>query len=201
MLQRRSETRADLPNVYAMDVDFSYRTDKKSRHNLFNKNQQYHVRDDLDLLASAMVDEIRISKSNIIASYDIILAPIHRNIHWTLCVVRINEKVIKFYDSMPMKRSEKMWANALLNKNHKELFSHEMDGWILEIEINGSQQISEFDCGIFVMNTAYLISSDLRLEYTQADSVYLRRRILWEVCKQNFFGDHIAQFQPVVRRG
>lgn len=199
MLQRRSVTRADLPNVYAVDVDFSYRIPRNmSRHNLLTIGTQYQVRDDLDLLATQILSEINNRKSEIVALNNIILVPVLNNRHWTLCIVRVTDRIINYYDSMRMTRHTREWAIGLMGQIRTNLFSNRIDAWIFEIISDGPRQTSKFDCGIFVMNTAYLICSDLGLEYSQADSTYIRKRIVWEICKNKFFGDHLEGLQPAV---
>ncbi|XP_015282319.1 PREDICTED: sentrin-specific protease 2 isoform X2 [Gekko japonicus] len=121
--------------------------------------------------------------------YDMILVPIHIQIHWGLLVVDMRRKAIKYFDSMGhngyrickrllqyLQEESKAKGNLDINASSWTLYSmkpHEIP-----------QQLNSSDCGIFACKYADFISRDKPIMFTQHHMPYFRRRMVWEILHQ-----------------
>ncbi|KAL8187615.1 UNVERIFIED_CONTAM: hypothetical protein K2H54_051933 [Gekko kuhli] len=121
--------------------------------------------------------------------HDMILVPIHIQIHWGLLVVDMRRKAIKYFDSMGhngyrickrllqyLQEESKAKRNLDINVSSWTLYSmkpHEIP-----------QQLNSSDCGIFACKYADFISRDKPIMFTQHHMPYFRRRMVWEILHQ-----------------
>ncbi|XP_051856012.1 sentrin-specific protease 2 isoform X2 [Antechinus flavipes] len=120
---------------------------------------------------------------------DIILVPIHRRVHWSLVVIDVRKKAVRYLDSMGQK-SHRI-CNLMLQylqeeskaKRNRELIPAE---WSLEsakpYEI--PQQTNGSDCGMFTCKYADYLSQDKPITFTQNQMPHFRKRMVWEILHQ-----------------
>nr|CAD7414442.1 unnamed protein product [Timema poppensis] len=92
-----------------------------------------------------------------IFSQDLVIAPIHMNVHWCLAVMNMKTKNITYYDSMGAPN------NRCLNGNPQQQ--------------NGS------DCGVFTCIYAEYLSRKAELSFSQKDMPYFRQKMVYEILK------------------
>ncbi|NXE91322.1 SENP2 protease, partial [Menura novaehollandiae] len=124
-----------------------------------------------------------------IFNHDIILVPIHLRIHWTLLVVDVREKTIKYFDSFGQSGDHicrtilKYLQEESKEKRNIELTAsewtiHSMEPQEIPQQNNGS------DCGVFACKFADFISRDKPIIFTQEHMPYFRRKMVWEIIHQ-----------------
>ncbi|XP_062355125.1 sentrin-specific protease 2 [Cinclus cinclus] len=129
-----------------------------------------------------------------IFEHDVILVPIHLRIHWTLLVVDLREKAIKYFDSLGQKGDHicktvlKYLEEESREKRNIELTTSE---WTLHSM--GTEEIPQqnngSDCGVFVCKFADFISRDKPIIFTREHMPYFRRKMVWEIIHQQLLGD------------
>lgn len=119
-----------------------------------------------------------------IFSHDIITIPIHLGMHWCMAIIDFRSKTIKYYDSMGARNNKCL--EALLNylvEEHKDKKKAEYDvsKWKLENVKNIPQQMNGSDCGMFSCTFAEFLTRDAKLNFSQEDMPYLRRKMVVEI--------------------
>ncbi|NXN68022.1 SENP2 protease, partial [Himantopus himantopus] len=120
---------------------------------------------------------------------DIILVPIHLRAHWTLAVIDVRKKTIKYFDSLGQKADkicqillqylqEESREKRNLELNVSEWTLHSMEPHEIPQQLNGS------DCGVFMCKYADYIARDKPLNFTQTHMPYFRRKMVWEIIHQ-----------------
>ncbi|XP_048202964.1 sentrin-specific protease 2 isoform X1 [Perognathus longimembris pacificus] len=120
---------------------------------------------------------------------ELILVPIHRKVHWSLVVMDLRKKCLKYLDSMGQKGSKiceillqylqdesKTKRNVdlnLLEWTHYSMKSHEIP-----------QQLNGSDCGMFTCKYADYISRDKPITFTQHQMPLFRKKMVWEILHQ-----------------
>ncbi|XP_071422881.1 sentrin-specific protease 2 [Pithys albifrons albifrons] len=120
---------------------------------------------------------------------DLILVPIHLRVHWTLLVIDVRKKTIRYFDSLGQKGDD--ICTTLLQylqeeskaKRNLELSASE---WTLRSMSPSEipQQTNGSDCGVFVCKFADSISRDKPITFTQEHMPYFRRKMVWEILHQ-----------------
>ncbi|XP_027731055.1 sentrin-specific protease 2 isoform X1 [Vombatus ursinus] len=120
---------------------------------------------------------------------ELILVPIHRRIHWSLVVIDVRKKTIRYLDSMGQKGHRicslmlRYLQDESKTKRNKELDPAE---WTLEsvkaYEI--PQQLNGSDCGMFTCKYADYLSQDKPITFTQNEMPHFRKRMVWEILHQ-----------------
>ncbi|XP_044529125.1 sentrin-specific protease 2 [Gracilinanus agilis] len=120
---------------------------------------------------------------------ELILVPIHRRVHWSLVVIDLRKKNIKYLDSMGQKGHRichllfKYLQEESKNKRNRELDTGE---WTLNsakpYEI--PQQLNGSDCGMFTCKYADYLSQDKPITFTQNQMPHFRKRMVWEILHQ-----------------
>ena len=117
---------------------------------------------------------------------DLIIVPIHcHGNHWTLAVINFKSKRFEYYDSL--RGSEDRVLEHLrqwLENEHedKKKAPYDTSGWTDIAWKSGTpQQRNGSDCGVFMTRTADYLARDARLDFTQADMEYFRRRMVYEI--------------------
>ncbi|XP_074045659.1 sentrin-specific protease 2 isoform X2 [Macrotis lagotis] len=120
---------------------------------------------------------------------ELVLVPIHRRVHWSLVVIDVRKKTIRYLDSMGQKGHR--ICNLMLQylqdesktKRNRELNPAE---WTLEsakpYEI--PQQSNGSDCGMFACKYADFLSQDKPITFTQNQMPHFRKRMVWEILHQ-----------------
>ncbi|XP_005247747.2 sentrin-specific protease 2 isoform X1 [Homo sapiens] len=120
---------------------------------------------------------------------EIILVPIHRKVHWSLVVIDLRKKCLKYLDSMGQKGhriceillqylqdESKTKRNSdlnLLEWTHHSMKPHEIP-----------QQLNGSDCGMFTCKYADYISRDKPITFTQHQMPLFRKKMVWEILHQ-----------------
>ncbi|XP_009069503.1 PREDICTED: LOW QUALITY PROTEIN: sentrin-specific protease 2 [Acanthisitta chloris] len=120
---------------------------------------------------------------------DLILVPIHLRLHWTLLVIDVRRKTIKYFDSLGQK-GDKICETFLqyLQEESREKKNLELPVAEWTLRSLGPQEIPQqtngSDCGVFVCKFADSISRDKPITFTQEHMPYFRRRMVWEIIHQ-----------------
>ncbi|NXE03887.1 SENP2 protease, partial [Lophotis ruficrista] len=120
---------------------------------------------------------------------DLILVPVHLRVHWTLVVIDVRKKTIKYFDSMGQKGDkicetlfQYLQEESREKRNLELIFSEwtlrSMESHEIPQQLNGS------DCGVFVCKYADYISRDKPITFTQNHMPYFRRKMVWEIIHQ-----------------
>lgn len=109
-----------------------------------------------------------------------IFFPINQdNVHWTLAVVNMKEKCIRYYDSLGGDGNKYLVRLLLyLVDEHQAKKDKKMDlnGWTLEDCANDTpQQHNTFDCGVYTCLFADFLSMNRSLEGISPNDVSLYR--------------------------
>ncbi|XP_005546652.3 sentrin-specific protease 2 isoform X3 [Macaca fascicularis] len=120
---------------------------------------------------------------------EIILVPIHRKVHWSLVVIDLRKKCLKYLDSMGQKghriceillqylqdesKTKRNTDLNLLEWTHYSMKPHEIP-----------QQLNGSDCGMFTCKYADYISRDKPITFTQHQMPLFRKKMVWEILHQ-----------------
>jgi len=117
-------------------------------------------------------------------SYDIVIIPVHLQMHWCLAVIDLANKEIRYYDSMG--GNNQKCLNALktyLVEEHmdKKKSAFNLDGWSYECVKDIPQQMNGSDCGMFTCKFAEYITRRAPINFSQEHMPYFRRRMIYEI--------------------
>nr|XP_019591399.1 PREDICTED: sentrin-specific protease 2 isoform X3 [Rhinolophus sinicus] len=120
---------------------------------------------------------------------ELILVPIHRKVHWSLVVIDLRKKCLKYLDSMGQKghriceillqylqdesKTKRNLDLNLLEWTHYSMKPHEIP-----------QQLNGSDCGMFTCKYADYISRDKPIAFTQHQMPLFRKKMVWEILHQ-----------------
>ncbi|XP_058518167.1 sentrin-specific protease 2 isoform X2 [Ochotona princeps] len=120
---------------------------------------------------------------------ELILVPIHRKVHWSLVVMDLRKKCLKYLDSMGQKghriceillqylqdesKTKRNIDLNLLEWSHYSMKPHEIP-----------QQLNGSDCGMFTCKYADYISRDKPITFTQHQMPLFRKKMVWEILHQ-----------------
>lgn len=115
----------------------------------------------------------------------VILIPIHvRANHWCCAVIKLNEKKIKYYDSLGghnqrcLRLLKKYVQDESKDKNGEEF---DFTDWELVTPQNITKQTNGFDCGVFTCLFANYEAKNKGFDFQQNDIPYFRQRIIYEI--------------------
>ncbi|RIA94174.1 hypothetical protein C1645_722235 [Glomus cerebriforme] len=122
-----------------------------------------------------------------IFSLDMVIVPIHLQIHWALAVINIKERRLEYYDSMSKGCNESVLS--LLKhyveeeyKDKKKASSYDMSEWKYHRVHNLPQQTNAYDCGVFSMTFAEHISRGASVLFSPPKYMkYFRLKMMWEI--------------------
>ncbi|XP_077295563.1 uncharacterized protein LOC143917836 [Arctopsyche grandis] len=161
IMERSQNKKNDLPKVYSMNT-FFYPRLMESGHSALKR-------------WTRKVD---------IFSNDMMLVPVHLDVHWCMSIVNFKDKTIKYYDSMGGKNKE--CCSALLQylvdermDKLKEKF--DTSGWQLECVKEIPHQMNGSDCGMFSCMFAEYASRNVPITFSQNDMPYFRRKMVLEI--------------------
>ncbi|XP_066096954.1 sentrin-specific protease 2 isoform X2 [Saccopteryx bilineata] len=120
---------------------------------------------------------------------ELILVPIHRKVHWSLVVIDLRKKCLKYLDSMGQKghriceillqylqdesKTKRNTDLNLLEWTHYSMKPHEIP-----------QQLNGSDCGMFTCKYADYMSRDKPITFTQHQMPLFRKKMVWEILHQ-----------------
>lgn len=120
---------------------------------------------------------------------ELILVPIHRKVHWSLVVIDLRKKCLKYLDSMGQKghriceillqylrdesKTKRNTDLNLLEWTHYSMKPHEIP-----------QQLNGSDCGMFTCKYADYVSRDKPITFTQHQMPLFRKKMVWEILHQ-----------------
>jgi len=130
----------------------------------------------------------RWSKKVDLFSCSLVFVPVHLGMHWCLAVVDLEMKEIKYYDSMGGNNSRCLSAlKKYLNEEHKAKkgLPLDMEEWETTLMKDIPQQMNGSDCGMFACKFSEYLSRRKRISFTQANMPLFRRRMIYEIAKNN----------------
>ncbi|KAJ8256163.1 hypothetical protein COCON_G00200270 [Conger conger] len=121
--------------------------------------------------------------------YDLILAPLHLGVHWSLAVIDLKAKSVKYYDSMGQRHDHicslllRYLKDEYMAKKGKGL---EVSKWVVSSLKSSEipQQNNGSDCGVFTCKYADYIARGQPLTFTQSNMPYFRNKMIWEILNQ-----------------
>ncbi|XP_078389932.1 uncharacterized protein LOC144671774 [Cetorhinus maximus] len=126
----------------------------------------------------------RWTKNVDIFNKDLLLIPIHLEVHWSLISVDVREKTITYFDSQrtlnrrcPKHIGKYLQAEAI-KKNRQDFY----DDWKGYFKMNVARQNNDSDCGAFVLQFCKCLALGQPFSFTQQDMPKLRRQIYKELC-------------------
>jgi len=123
-------------------------------------------------------------------SYDIVLVPVHLQMHWCLAVIDMTEQKVDYYDSMGGQNNNCLNAlKTYLLEEHKDKKKSELclDGWRFSCLQDIPQQMNGSDCGMFTCKFAEYASRRAPINFSQDNMPYFRRRMIYEIIKLKLF--------------
>ncbi|XP_036987188.2 sentrin-specific protease 2 isoform X1 [Artibeus jamaicensis] len=120
---------------------------------------------------------------------ELILVPIHRKVHWSLVVIDLRKKCLKYLDSMGQKGSriceillqylqDESKTKRNIDLNLSEWTDYSMKPHEIPQQLNGS------DCGMFTCKYADYMSRDKPITFTQHQMPLFRKKMVWEILHQ-----------------
>ena len=109
------------------------------------------------------------------------------NMHWTLIMINMEDKIIRYFDSMAG-RGE-LYLNATFrylqdeHKDKKQCDLPDPDAWsLVPTTANTPQQHNGYDCGVFATFFAHWMSIDAtEPDFDQSNIIHLRRRMMLSI--------------------
>eukprot|EP00050_Salpingoeca_kvevrii_P022523 m.127747 g.127747 ORF g.127747 m.127747 type:complete len:636 (+) comp9732_c0_seq3:2-1909(+) len=162
ILNQRSETDKSLPRAWGFNTHFytKYRNGGYSGVRRWTKKV----------------------KPNIFA-LDLLLIPLHLDVHWAMGIVDFKNKTIEYYDSMTSNNTPFFTTiRKYLQEESKEKCGEQIDlsGWKDKV-MTCPQQANTSDCGVFALKFADHRAKNLPMSFSQANMPAIRRRMVWEI--------------------
>jgi len=125
----------------------------------------------------------------------LVLAPVCiGNKHWCLIAVDMEQKTVRYYDSMGGSGSGLVYLRALLRylgDEHQDKKGVPFDsaGWtMVPTTRNTPQQLNGFDCGVFASYCAHYVSLGAKPSFSQQHMPHLRRRMMADILDKKIHG-------------
>jgi sentrin-specific protease 1 len=140
----------------------------------------------IDRIVSGDSNVKRWSKGQTLSNFDKLILPVNiGNYHWALLVVRMAAKTVSYYDSGGGDGSRYFPSiiEYLGNESKgypdlgKEPWAFKAADWKF-VNAKTPRQTNGYDCGVFVIQIADLVSLDIPLLFGQRDIDVVRRRLL-----------------------
>ena len=119
-----------------------------------------------------------------ILGMDKIFFPINiRNTHWTLAVIFLPDRAIRYYDSA--NGNGDVYTKTIARWLHDEATTRDQREWTVSPSACSRvpQQLNSYDCGVFSSFCADRISLDLELDYSQSDMKALQIKMGTDVLR------------------
>lgn len=121
-----------------------------------------------------------------ILAQDLMVVPIHLDIHWCMSIIDFREKSIVYYDSMGSSNPKCLAALKQYLQDEsldKKKQSYDMSDWKLRSAKNIPQQMNGSDCGVFSCMFAEYVCANKKITFTQDDMPYFRNKMVYEILK------------------
>ncbi|XP_018095274.1 sentrin-specific protease 3 isoform X2 [Xenopus laevis] len=131
-----------------------------------------------DLVMDAVPDKVDIFNKQLL------LIPIHLEVHWSLVCVDVLNRTITYFDSQRTlnRRCPKHIAKYLQAEAVKKDRPEYVSGWKGLFKMNVARQNNDSDCGAFVLQYCKFLALGLPFTFGQHDMPKLRRKIYKELC-------------------
>ncbi|XP_026469543.1 sentrin-specific protease 1-like [Ctenocephalides felis] len=120
-----------------------------------------------------------------IFSFDLMPIPVHvSGVHWCMLIIDFKHKTIKYYDSMggSNKGVLDMAENYLKEESlDKKKVTLDTSTWTKETVKDIPQQMNGCDCGVFSCMFAEYICRGAKINFSQNDMKYFRRKMCLEI--------------------
>lgn len=119
-----------------------------------------------------------------IFAHDFIAVPIHLGMHWCMAIINLKQKVIRYYDSMGGLNNrclETLLKYLCEEHMDKKKSKFDTSGWKLENVQDIPQQMNGSDCGMFSCTFAEFVTRNAKINFSQKDMPYLRRKMVLEI--------------------
>lgn len=122
-----------------------------------------------------------------IFDYTYLLVPVHLGNHWCLAFINFSNKTLSYYDSLGF--STNRCCDTLINYLKEE----SMDKRKTEFDTENWRSINAFtedkiptqhnssDCGVFACTYAEYLTREAKLDFTQDQMDYFRRKMIYEI--------------------
>ncbi|KAM4748227.1 sentrin-specific protease 3 [Rhinophrynus dorsalis] len=126
----------------------------------------------------------RWTKNVDIFNKQLLLIPIHLEVHWSLVCVDVSNRTITYFDSQRTlnRRCPKHIAKYLQAEAIKKDRPEFVSGWKGYFKMNVARQNNDSDCGAFVLQYCKFLALSLPFTFGQQDMPKLRRQIYKELC-------------------
>lgn len=162
LLMERGEQRTDLPNAYCFNTFFIP-----------------------TLMQRGHAGVRRWTRKVDIFAYDILPAPVHvGGIHWCMAIIRMKDKVIRYYDSMGNSNQPVLDAleRYLIDESmDKKKVALDTRDWKKESIRDCPQQRNGSDCGVFSCMHAEHLTRNAPLKFSQNEMPYFRQKMILEI--------------------
>lgn len=162
LLVQRSEERTDLPKVYSMNTFFIP-----------------------TLMSRGHAGVRRWTRKVDIFSFDLIPIPVHvGGIHWCMAIIRMTEKIIRYYDSMGNPNQPVLDAlerYLIEEAKDKKKITLDTSDWIKQSVTDCPRQMNGSDCGVFSCMFAEHLTRGSQIGFGQSDMPYFREKMVLEI--------------------
>ncbi|XP_053574363.1 sentrin-specific protease 3 [Bombina bombina] len=126
----------------------------------------------------------RWTKNVDIFSKQLLLIPIHLEVHWSLVCVDVTKRTITYFDSQRTlnRRCPKHIAKYLQAEAVKKDRPDFINGWKGLFKMNVARQNNDSDCGAFVLQYCKFLALGYPFTFSQQDMPKLRRQMYKELC-------------------
>nr|XP_041568205.1 sentrin-specific protease 3 [Taeniopygia guttata] len=115
---------------------------------------------------------------------ELLLIPIHLEVHWSLVAVDVGRRTITYFDSQRTlnRRCPKHICRYLQAEADKKERPDFREGWRGAFKMNVARQNNDSDCGAFVLQYCKFLALGRPFSFTQQDMPHLRRLMYKELC-------------------
>ncbi|XP_069655784.1 sentrin-specific protease 3 isoform X1 [Haliaeetus albicilla] len=115
---------------------------------------------------------------------ELLLIPIHLEVHWSLVAVDVARRRITYFDSQRTlnRRCPKHICRYLQAEADKKERPDFREGWRGAFKMNVARQNNDSDCGAFVLQYCKFLALGRPFSFTQQDMPQLRRLMYKELC-------------------
>jgi hypothetical protein len=131
-----------------------------------------------------------VRKANLL-SIDTILIPICAQSHWTLAVIRPNQRTVSHLDSMRAGRGDESVKKKLLELVRFILEDQFVEADWRAVDYEAPRQTNGWDCGVFTITNAICMALSLnpKYSYTERELTLQRRRLAAVLLNEGFKGE------------
>lgn len=115
---------------------------------------------------------------------ELLLIPIHLEVHWSLVAVDVLRRRITYFDSQRTlnRRCPKHICRYLQAEADRKERPDFREGWRGAFKMNVARQNNDSDCGAFVLQYCKFLALGRPFSFTQQDMPQLRRQMYKELC-------------------